>query len=185
MRLLKQKILFNSPGNISILLSNKHLYKTVLWLNGNLGKKKYIIPNEINVVNNKEFLTISTYKYFYYKFCVLYYILLRNDIYGVIRGFKVYLLVKGLGYKVSIDNNILTLRLGFSHNITYKIPSGITITILPKKLKAFKIFGSDFQLIKEVSVRLKNFKKPNNYKIQGIFFYREKKKLKDSKKKSR
>jgi large subunit ribosomal protein L6 len=115
----------------------------------------------------------------------LYAILLRNNIYGYLRNFKNYLLIKGLGYKVKLENNILNFKLGYSHNILYPIPEGISINILPKKLKALKIVGSDCQLVKEVSIRIKNFKKPNSYKVQGIFFYKEKKKLKDSKKKSR
>lgn len=184
MKFFKYRTIFNS-AIYNIQFNNENVNKTVVWLSGSLGQKKYYIPNEINIKKNSLFISFLTCKYFYFKYCVLYQILIRNDIYGLMRGFKSYLVVRGLGFKISLLNNVIVFRLGFSHNINYEIPNDIKITILPKKLKAIKIFSNDYQKVKEITSRIKSFKKPNSYKNQGIFTFKEKRKLKDSKKKSR
>jgi large subunit ribosomal protein L6 len=116
---------------------------------------------------------------------VLYSVLLKNTVYGCIRGFKSYVVIKGLGYKLMQSKSNIQLRLGYSHNIVYQPPSGISISVLPKKSKALKIFGVDYQQVKEVVARLKSFKKNSVYKYQGVYSYKEKVKLKDSKKKAK
>ncbi len=182
--LIKSRIIYNS-SSVKILLNNENENKTIVWLLGELGEKKYYIPNEINIVKNSFFIKFITNKYFYFKYCVLFFILVRNSIYGLMRGFKSYLLVRGLGYKIALAGDCLTFKIGFSHSISYKIPSNIKINVLPKKLRALRIFGNDYQQVKEISSHLKSFRKASAYKYQGIFFHKEKKKLKDSKKKSR
>ncbi len=179
-----KKRIVNSSSCIKIFLNNENLRNTIIWLWGNLGKKKYYIPNEINITKTFLFINFLTFKYFYFKYCVLFSILLRNSIYGLIRGFKSYLTVKGLGFKLLIeDKHTIKFYIGYSHSINYKIPNNVKIDILPKKLKALRVFTNDWQYTKEIVYRLKKFRKPNNYKFQGIFGYKETYKLKNNKKK--
>lgn len=145
----------------------------------------YVLSNEINIKTSANSVNFLTFKPSYFKNCGSFHTVLRNDIYGFLRNFKSWLVVKGLGFKVFTSENTINFKIGFSHNVVYSLPSGIKISVLPKKSRAFCISGSDYQIVKEITARIRNFKKPSSYKNQGIFFFGENRKLKDSKKKSR
>ena len=76
------------------------------------------------------------------------------------------------------------MSLGYSHAIKYIIPTSVKITILKKKLRAFKIETISRPLLGEVLSRIKNLKKRSSYKYQGIYAFREVCAHKDVKKKS-
>jgi large subunit ribosomal protein L6 len=100
------------------------------------------------------------------------------------RGFKAYLLIKGLGFKLLKKGGSTIFKLGFSHNIVYFPPLNIEIHILPRKSKSLIIKGISYQFVNEIGSLIKRFRKPNAYKRQGIFSYKQKIGLKDPKKKN-
>ena len=92
--------------------------------------------------------------------------LINNMIVGVSKGFTKTLEINGVGYKSSVSGNILTMYLGYSHNIKYMIPQGIEIKC-PKPTQ-IDIFGYDKQLVGEVAALIRNLRKPEPYKGKGV-----------------
>lgn len=97
--------------------------------------------------------------------------IIYNMIKGVNQGFLKRLIFIGIGYKAKIDNNLLILKLGFSHLISYKIPSNIKINILKPNL--ISIFGNDISYINNISSLIRSLKKPEPYKGKGIRYIGE------------
>ena len=67
--------------------------------------------------------------------------LLENKIKGVSRGFLIYLKIIGIGYRASLQNDNLLLKLGYSHDIIYKIPSSIKLFLIEPTVIC--VFGID------------------------------------------
>jgi large subunit ribosomal protein L6 len=88
----------------------------------------------------------------------------------------------GVGYKVFLDNQVLTLKLGFSHNTVYKIPPDIKVRILSQKLITLVIFGNDFQKVNQVASEIRALKPSEPYKGKGIKYFNEIVKRKEGKK---
>lgn len=92
--------------------------------------------------------------------------LINNMIVGVSKGFSKTLEINGVGYKASVNQNILTMYLGYSHDIKYIIPKGIDIKC-PKPTQ-IDIFGHDKQAVGEVAAMIRSLRKPEPYKGKGV-----------------
>ena len=92
--------------------------------------------------------------------------LINNAVMGSSSGYEKILELVGVGYRASIKGNKLNLQLGFSHDINYDIPEGIKITV--EKQTTLKIFGSDKQLVGQVTSKLKTLRKIEPYKGKGV-----------------
>lgn len=92
--------------------------------------------------------------------------LINNMILGVSKGFSKTLEINGVGYKAAVSGNILTMFLGYSHDIKYIIPKGIEIKC-PKPTQ-IDIFGFDKQLVGEVAALIRGLRKPEPYKGKGV-----------------
>ena len=108
--------------------------------------------------------------------------ILNNLILGVWKGFCVKLNIIGVGYKVFLDKNQLTFKLGFSNNLIYKIPDDITIKLTSQKLITILILGNDYQKINQVAANLRALKPADPYKGKGIKYFNEIVKRKEGKK---
>ena len=98
------------------------------------------------------------------------------------KGYRLALNLKGVGFKASInENNQLLLKLGYSHDIIYDIPSDIVIKC-PKQDQII-IFGINKINITTIAARLRKLKKLDPYKGKGILFENEIIVLKEGKKK--
>ena len=95
----------------------------------------------------------------------------QNLVTGVTDGFEKKLEVRGVGYRCAVAGKILTLFLGYSHDIKYVIPEGITIAV--EKQTALTITGADKQLVGQVASELRALRKPEPYKGKGIRFVGE------------
>ena len=101
----------------------------------------------------------------------LYRQLIENMIIGVSKGYSKALIVNGVGYRAEVKNNILFLNLGYSTNIEYMIPQGITITVEgPNKLV---IAGCDKQQVGQVAAEIRSLRMPEPYKGKGIKYETE------------
>lgn len=108
--------------------------------------------------------------------------LLQKAIIGVNLAFVTRLFFVGVGFRVeSIENNVIKLKLGFSHFVYIKIPSYIKIFV-PKKTRLI-IKSCDHQILKEFSAKICSFKFPDVYKGKGILIKNQKLMLKEGKKK--
>lgn len=105
----------------------------------------------------------------------------RNAFHGVTQGFLVYLKLLGIGYRVSIDQDTLVFKLGYAHDILYKIPQGVKIFVSDPTL--FCVFGIDKNQVTQIARTLRDLRKPSVYKGKGIRFLHEYIPLKSGKRK--
>ena len=96
--------------------------------------------------------------------------LLNNLVIGVSEGFFKKLEVNGVGFKVSSTPTNLKLNVGFSHDVDYKIPEGITISV---EQNVITISGIDKQKVGQVAAEIRAIKKPEPYKGKGIKYIDE------------
>jgi large subunit ribosomal protein L6 len=107
--------------------------------------------------------------------------LIENKIKGVTRGFLLYLKINGIGYRANLSVNILFLKLGYSHDIIYKIPSSVKVFGVDPTLLC--LFGLDKNQITQIAAKIRNLRRPSVYKGKGIRLLHEKILLKQGKKK--
>lgn len=104
-----------------------------------------------------------------------------NLVKGVTTGFERKLEISGVGYRAAIQGKDLQLALGYSHDVRYPIPAGITITT-PKPTEIL-VAGTDRQRVGQVAAEIRNFRRPEPYKGKGIKYADEKIIRKEGKKK--
>jgi large subunit ribosomal protein L6 len=96
--------------------------------------------------------------------------LLYNMVVGVSQGFSKKLEINGVGYRVASQGADLKLNLGFSHDVIYHVPQGITATI---EQNTITITGIDKQQVGQVAAEIRALKKPEPYKGKGIKYVGE------------
>ncbi|HSF91059.1 MAG TPA: 50S ribosomal protein L6 [Paracoccaceae bacterium] len=89
-----------------------------------------------------------------------------NLVQGVTNGFKKELEINGVGYRASVQGNVLKLALGYSHDVNFDIPAGVTVTCA--KPTEIAIEGIDQQLVGQVAANIREWRKPEPYKGKGI-----------------
>ena len=92
--------------------------------------------------------------------------MIQNLVTGVTTGFKKELEINGVGYRAQMQGNTLKLSLGYSHDVNYEVPAGITVTA-PKPTEVV-IEGADQQLVGQVAANIRQWRKPEPYKGKGI-----------------
>tara|TARA_B100000749_G_scaffold69018_1_gene51796 strand:+ start:65 stop:604 length:540 start_codon:yes stop_codon:yes gene_type:complete len=92
--------------------------------------------------------------------------LINNALIGVSEGYEKILELSGVGFRAILKGNILELQIGFSHNVTYKIPEEIKVVV--EKSNIVKISGIDKELVGKVSSEIKMLKPVEPYKGKGI-----------------
>ena len=188
---LKNKIFFKSSlGHIHLFFIDKIFIlpitlkisrkNNILFFKTSLGILSLTFSNYISFFIKKNKLLISIDKKKNKKSILNLYIkLIKLKIKGVLRGFKIKLILKGIGFKAFIENNKLILKLGFSHNITILIPENIKIIDNINSL----IFNSvDYIFLNQFVHMIKNYKKPEPYKGKGLILKNEKILQKEGKK---
>jgi large subunit ribosomal protein L6 len=92
--------------------------------------------------------------------------LVSNLVVGVSDGFTKVLEITGVGYRASVQGSNLKLQLGYSHDVEYPIPAGITIKTPDQT--TVEISGSDRQKVGQVAAEIRRWRKPEPYKGKGI-----------------
>lgn len=92
--------------------------------------------------------------------------ILANMVEGVEKGYTKDLEIKGVGFRAALRGNVLNLNLGYSHDINFNIPEGITITVADQT--KVKVEGTDKQLVGMVASQLEHYYKPEPYKGKGV-----------------
>jgi large subunit ribosomal protein L6 len=90
----------------------------------------------------------------------------QNLVVGVTKGFERKLEVNGVGYRAQIAGKSLKLSLGYSHDINYPIPAGVTITT-PKPTEIV-VAGIDKQKVGQTAAEIRDFRGPEPYKGKGV-----------------
>jgi large subunit ribosomal protein L6 len=107
--------------------------------------------------------------------------LIANLIAGVSKGFEQRLEINGVGYRAAVQGRNLQLALGYSHDIVYPIPEGITI-VTPRPVEIV-ISGIDRQKVGQVAAEIRDYRPPEPYKGKGIKYAAERVFRKEGKKK--
>lgn len=100
----------------------------------------------------------------------LYGSLIKNMVIGVTSGFEKKLEINGVGFKAQVSGEKIALSLGFSHQVDFDLPKGITAKV---EKNIVSIAGVDKQLVGETAARLRNLKPPEPYKGKGIKYVEE------------
>ena len=89
-----------------------------------------------------------------------------NLIEGVSKGFEKRLEINGVGYKAAAAGKVLKLSLGYSHDIDYEIPAGVTITT-PRPTEVV-VAGIDKQKVGQTAAEIREYRGPEPYKGKGV-----------------
>ncbi len=131
------------------------------------GKSVLYFPKD----NKKNLILSSNCKSFFS--CISH--IIENKIMGVSSGFLLSMRIAGVGYRADIiknkTNQILCLKIGFSHDLEYIIPLSIRVFLLEPTLIC--LYGLDKNQITQIAAKIKKFKIPSVYKKKGIFLIDE------------
>ncbi len=139
-------------GKKGILEFNKHNTMEVLEVDGNLVVKRDSDGREQKSLHGTTRQMIN------------------NMVIGVSKGFSKELEIIGVGYQAQLQGQRLQLQLGYSHEIIFDIPDGITITANRTEVK---VDGIDKQLVGAVAAKIRSFRPPEPYKGKGIRYKNE------------
>ncbi len=106
---------------------------------------------------------------------------IQNLVSGVFEGYSKQLEISGVGYRAAVQGQTLNLQLGYSHEIHYAIPEGISI--ICEKPTSIKVSGADKQRVGQVAADIRAFRKPEPYTGKGIRYADEMILRKEGKKK--
>jgi large subunit ribosomal protein L6 len=106
---------------------------------------------------------------------------LANMVAGVTKGYERKLELVGVGFRAAVAGKSLNLTLGFSHQVVFAIPEGITIEA-PTQTEVL-IKGVDKQRVGQVAAEIRGIRPPEPYKGKGVKYAGEKITLKEGKKK--
>jgi large subunit ribosomal protein L6 len=160
-RIGKSKI--SIPSKVSIKFSNKQVS-----VEGPKGKmsKSFDAPVDIKIENGQVTVVPTATTRFANAMHGTVRAIVANMITGVLSGYEKNIEIQGVGFKAEQKGSNLVLSLGYSHTITYPIPSDVKITIAEGT--KLKIEGVDKQLVGSVAADLKHFYKPEPYKGKGV-----------------
>jgi large subunit ribosomal protein L6 len=100
---------------------------------------------------------------------------------GVSTGYSKTMEITGTGYRAAVQGSNLVMNLGFSHDVVYAIPKGITVTC--EKPTSIKVEGVDKRLVGQVCAEIRTWRPPEPYKGKGVKFVGEQIRRKEGKKK--
>jgi large subunit ribosomal protein L6 len=107
--------------------------------------------------------------------------LVANMVKGVSTGYTKTMEITGTGYRAAVNGSNLVINLGFSHDVVYAIPQGITV--LCEKPTSIKVSGVDKRLVGQVCAEIRAWRPPEPYKGKGVKFEGEAILRKEGKKK--
>jgi len=105
--------------------------------------------------------------------------LINNMVIGVSQGYRKELIIEGVGYKAVMKGQEIVLSLGFSHDINYQIPDGISVDV--KDNTKVSVEGIDKQLVGQVAARIRDYSPAEPYKGKGVRYSGEQIRRKEGK----
>ena len=160
----KKNIIIPKESSIKIEGSN-------LTITGPKGSKKLTINEKIfsSKITESEFQLKPLKKEVDKKTSIMwgtYRSLINNAVAGVSKGHEKILEISGVGFRANLKGEFLNLQIGFSHDVNFKIPKEIKITV--EKQTIIKINGVDKELVSKIAADIKNLKPVEPYKAKGI-----------------
>ena len=96
--------------------------------------------------------------------------LVKNMVDGVNQGYEKKLEINGVGYRAAVSGDKLTLNVGYSHPVVYRLPAGVKAEV---EANLITLTGIDKQLIGETAAQIRRIRKPEPYKGKGIKYIDE------------
>jgi large subunit ribosomal protein L6 len=135
---------------------------------GTKGELSFVVPEEVSValedgavaVNPRDESKTARAKWGMSRAQV------ANLVEGVSKGFEKRLEINGVGYKAAVAGKVLKLSLGYSHDIDYAIPAGVTITT-PRPTEVV-VAGIDKQVVGQTAAEIREYRGPEPYKGKGV-----------------
>ncbi len=148
---------------------------------GSLGERSLVIPSAIKVSLEEKVikLTRDSEEKKIKSLHGTYARLIQNLMIGVSKGFEKVLEIVGTGYRVVMEQDVLVLSLGYSHQIRFPSPQGIKLTV--EENTKIKVSGMDKDLVGTTAHTIKKFRWPDSYKGKGVRYLGEKLRLKPGK----
>ena len=144
------KLIVSGPKGSKELSINEKIFSSSV----NEKNEFQILPKE-KKVSKRDSIMWGTYRS-----------LIDNAVKGVSEGHEKILEITGVGFRANLKGELLNLQLGFSHDINFKIPKNIKITV--EKQTVIKVTGVDKELVAKVSSDIKSLKPVEPYKGKGI-----------------
>lgn len=146
----------------NMFVNNNSLYLNLFRYKNICNNLTLYFINQLSLINsdciNKKLLNYSN----------IYLTTLYYGIYYLNYNYNLTIILKGVGYKFVIENNILKIRVGYSHYIQYNIDPDIYMSI--KNPTTLCLYSNNKNILSKIAARLKLYKKTNYYKGTGIFY---------------
>ena len=107
--------------------------------------------------------------------------MIKNIILGVTKGYRQRLKLVGVGFRAGFKDANLSLKIGYSHEVTYEIPSDIQILVSKAKGSFVLVKGLEKERVQQISKEIRLLREPDSYKGKGIHYHKEVLKLKKGK----
>jgi large subunit ribosomal protein L6 len=157
------------PGGINVSLINREIE-----VKGPLGTEKIVLATGIDVKIDGNKITLVRVGENIGHVRALHGLsraLIWNMIIGVSKGFEKELDILGVGYRATQQGKNVVFQLGYSHNITFTPPDGITVEVLePTKLR---VKGINKQKVGQIAANIRELRPPEPYKGKGIRYKNE------------
>ena len=159
------KLPINIPESVDINYSGSELT-----VKGKFGTLQTIIPDTIGIQQDESILKVSLKNETRNLRSLhgLYRTLINNMIVGVSEQFQLTLILKGVGYRATVQGNQIVLSLGYSHPVTINIPPTISAEIVQNTIINLK--SCDKELLGLFASKIRSWRRPEPYKGKGILY---------------
>ncbi len=164
------KLPINVPSNVEVTITD-----TEITVKGPKGTLTQALHANVNVTMEENVITVNPIDETKFSRSLhgLYRSLINNMVEGVTTGYKKQLEIIGVGYRVAQKGTNLEFQLGFSHPVTFAVPSDVKVTLEQGKTNIITLESHDKQLIGQVASDIRSLKKPEPYKGKGIRYVGE------------
>lgn len=169
------------PSNVTATVDGQ-----TVKVKGPKGELSFTLPEELKVEKSADGIEVSTLEDTKKARSMwgMSRTMVRNLIEGVTEGYTHTLEIQGVGFKASMKGkDLLTLAVGFSHEVDHKIPAGVEVKVGGAKQELVTVTGIDKQLVGQVAADIRASRKPEPYQGKGVRFKGEHVFRKEGKKK--
>ena len=159
------------PANVQAAISGQEVK-----VKGPKGELKFVVPEVIKVEQTEAGIAVSPREdtQLARSMWGMSRTQIDNLVKGVVDGYNQSLEIHGVGFRAQMKGKDLQMLLGFSHDVIYPIPEGITVVLDgPKKDTIIRISGIDKQKVGQVAAELRAYRKPEPYQGKGVRYQGE------------
>jgi large subunit ribosomal protein L6 len=151
------------PGGVTAALDGQNVR-----VKGSKGEMSFVVPDDVSVTLENGAIAVAP-RFETKRARALWgtsRARIANLVRGVSQGFERKLEITGVGYRAAVQGKVLKLALGYSHDVDYEIPDGITI-VTPKPTEIL-VSGIDKQVVGQTAAEIRAFRSPEPYQGKGV-----------------